>query len=136
MSCEFTFYDYIDADGTGTNIINDWLNGAGKQAKAHFNRMIDYLEVSPPAGFQYSFWVPPYVLPLKGQWGGFKEIRKQVAGVQYRLICKVEDRNVYLITWGYHRGSWETDITPQTGKERVTRMKDNPGKYRRWHDSN
>jgi hypothetical protein len=135
MGSEFTFYDYIDADGDGANVINDWLNGDGKQAKAYFNRMIGYLEGSPPAGSQDSVWRDPYTWPLHGEWEDFTEIRKKVKGVQYRLIGKVEGRNVLLITWGFHKGSWETDITPQTGKERAVQMKNNPGKYRREHDN-
>jgi hypothetical protein len=135
MSSEFIFYDYIDADSTGINIINDWLNGAGNQAKAHFNRMIDYLEASPPAGFQNSYWCSPFTWPLGGKWKGFTEIRKKVKRIQYRLICKVEDRNVFIVTWGFHKGNWETDITPKTAKDRVAQMKDDPGKYRRFHDS-
>lgn len=134
MASEFTFYDYIDADGSQTNIINDWLNGDGNRAKAYFNSMINHLEASPPAGFRDTFWCFPYIRPLGGKWKGFKEIRKKADRVQYRLICKVEDRSVFLVTWGFHKGSWETDITPQTGKDRVTQMKDNPIKYRRWHD--
>lgn len=132
MGSEFTFYDYIDANES--NLINNWLNGGGKLAKAYFNQMVNNLEASPPAGFQYSVWVPPYVLPLNGDWADFTELRKKVNRIQYRLICKVEDRNVYLVTWGFHKGSWETDITPQTGKDRVNQMKADPWKYRRWHD--
>lgn len=135
MGSEFTFYDYIDADSTGANIINDWLNSDGIQAKAHFNSMIRHLEGSRPAGFQYSVWRSPYTWPLHEEWKGFMEIRKKVEGVQYRLIGKVEGRNVFLVTWGFHRERWETNITPQTGKDRVAQMKDNPGRYRREHDN-
>jgi hypothetical protein len=134
MGSEFTFYDYIDADGGGANVINDWLNGNGKRAKAHFNRVIGYLENSSPAGSQDSVWRDPYVLHLHGEWKGFIEIRKKADGVQYRLIGKIENRNVFLITWGYHKGSWETEITPQTGEDRITQMNNNPARYRREHD--
>ena len=63
MGSEFTFYDYINADGDGTNVINNWLNGDGKKTKAHFNRMIGYLEASPPAGFLDTAWSPKNVWP-------------------------------------------------------------------------
>lgn len=135
MGNEFTFFDYIDADGDGANVIKDWLNGEGKQAKAYFNRMIGWLEGSPPAGSQGSVWHDPYTWPLHGEWKDFIEIRKETQGVQYRLIGKVEGRNVFLVTWGFHKGSWETDITSQTGKERVSQMKKTPEKYRREHDN-
>lgn len=135
MGTEFTFYDYIDADKGRVNVTNDWLNGDGKRAKAHFNSMIRNLEGSPQAGSKDSVWDPPYTLPLRGEWKGFREIRKKVDKIQYRLICKVEDRDVFLVTWGFHKGSWETDITPQTGKDRVSQMNNNPAKYRRDHDN-
>jgi hypothetical protein len=136
MGSEFTFYDYFDADGVGTNIINDWLNGDGKEAKAYFNRTIGYLEGSPPAGFQDTVWRDPYVWPLHNEWVDFYEIRKKLKKVAYRLIGKVEGRNVFLVTWAYHKGkNWETDITIQTAKERVNQMKNDAVKYRREHDN-
>ena len=134
MASEYIFYDYVDADGGEGNIVNNWLNGQGQLAKAHFNRIIDYLGNSPPAGSQDSVWQRPYVWPLRGKWKGFKELRKKVKGVQYRLIIKVEGRNVFIITWGFHRDSWITDITPQTGTERAERMSNNPERYRKEHD--
>jgi len=134
MGSEFTFYDYINADGDGANIINDWLNGDGKEAKAYFNRMIGYLEGSPPAGSQSSVWRDPYVWPLHREWKGFFEIRKKLKKIPYRLIGKIEGRSVLLITWGYHQGNWKADITPQTAEERVNQMK-NVAKYRREHDN-
>jgi hypothetical protein len=134
MGTEYTFYDYVDADNSKVNIINDWLNGEGKVTKAYFNSMISNLGASPPPGSHDSVWRKPYTWPLHGKWKDFFEIRKKVKGVQYRLIAKVENRNVFLITWGYHKGSWETDITPETGKERVNQMINNPTKYRRKHD--
>ena len=135
MGNEFTFYDYIDADRSKANVINDWLNGDGREAKAYFNRMIGYLEGSPPAGSQESVWHDPYTRSLRGKWRDFIEIRKKAKGVQYRLVGKVEGRKVFLVTWGFHKGTWETDITPQTGKERVAQMKNNPEEYRREHDN-
>ena len=136
MGTEFTFYDYIDADRSGANIIKGWLNGNGKPAKARFNTMIRYLEASPPDGLQGSVWTDPfYVWHLRGEWRGFIEIRKEIQRVQYRLIGKVEGRNVFLVTWGFHKGTWETDVTPQTAKDRVSEMKNSPEKYRSEHDN-
>jgi len=135
MGNEFTFYDYFDADGTGANIINNWLNDEGKPAKAHFDRMVEYLSASSPPGFQDTFWCSPYTWPLHGKWEGFVEIRKKVNGVQFRLICKLESRDVFLITWGFHKGNWEAAILPRTAKTRITQMKQDPAKYRREHDN-
>ena len=132
---EFTFYDYLDADGDGTNVIKDWLNGNGKPGKAYFNRIINYLEGSPPAGSRDSVWHHPYTWPLKGKWKGFFEIRKETKNVQYRLIGKIEGRCVFLVATGFHQGTWETDVSPETGKERSAQMKNNPAKYRREHDN-
>jgi hypothetical protein len=135
MGIEFTFFDYIDADGCGDNIIKSWLNHGGKPAKAFFTRMIGYLEASPLTGQEYSVWQSPYVTFLHGDWDGFIELRKEMQKIQYRLIGKVEGRNVFLVTWGFHKGTWETDVTPQTGKDRVVQMKNNAEKYRREHDN-
>jgi len=134
MGNEFKFFDYVDSDGDGTNVIKGWLNGGGRQAKAYFNRMIPYLEASPPAGSVDSVWHAPYTWPLHNEWKHFVEIRKKVQRVQYRLIGKVEGRNVFLVTWGFHKGRWETDITVQTAMERVAQMINNPARYRREHD--
>ena len=134
MGSEFTFYDYIDAGSNGANVINEWLNGEGKPAKAFFNRMIGYLESSPPVGSQDSVWNFPYTRLLNKEWKGFREIRKEAKGVQYRLICKIEGRDVLLVTWGFHKGTWETGVTPQRAKERAVQMNTYPGTYRREHD--
>ena len=134
MGSEFTFYDYIDARHDGANVINNWLNEEGKPAKAFFNITIVNLEGSPPPSSEDSVWHYPYVLPLHGEWKGFIEIREKAKGVQYRIIGKIEGRDVFLVTWGFHKGSWEIDITPQTAKERVNKMKNYPGSYRREHD--
>ena len=136
MGSEYTFYDYIDTGETGQNIINSWLNGDAKEAKAYFNRIIGYLEGSPPPGSQDSVWHKPYAYPLHNAWNGFIEIRRKVKGLQYRLIGMIDVRNVLLVTWGYHRGGkWETDITPKTAKERIKQMQSNPIEYRRLHDN-
>ncbi len=134
MGAEFTFYDYYDADGSGNNAINGWLNGEGSGAKAHFNRMITYLEASPPAGFRDSLWSPNYVWHLHGEWRDFIELRRNINRIQYRLIGWIEGRSVFLVTWGYHRGPWQTDITARAARERVEQMKNNGNKYRREHD--
>ena len=117
MGSEFTFYDYIN--DSGVNIINGWLNGAGKGAKANFNRIIKWLGESSPAASQDTLWKKPYIWPLHEKWKGFKEIRSNARGVEHRLICKIDGRNVLLVTWGYHKGRWETDITVQTANNRA-----------------
>ncbi|MBN1191721.1 MAG: hypothetical protein JXA46_18360 [Dehalococcoidales bacterium] len=131
MGTEYIFYDYIDDNGS--NVINAWLNGGGRQTKSFFNHTINYLEASPPPRTQDSVWGHPYTKTLKGQWGGFFELRK-TGRIQYRLIGKIEECEVFLVATGYPKGSWKTDITPQTAKERIIQMKDNPAKYRREHD--
>jgi hypothetical protein len=140
MGSEFTFYDYIDADGDGVNVIKNWLNGEGKPAKVRFIMIMHHLEASQPPGFQGSFWKPPYAKLLKNKkgekWGGFIELR--VTGkVQYRLIAKLEKRSVFLIATGIHKDqNWYTDISPQTARLRVVEMTNDPAKYRREHEYN
>lgn len=134
MGSEYTFYDYIDADRTDRNIVNDWLNNEGKEAKQGFNAIIRRLEESPPYTCQDSCWGFPATKPLTGNWDGFTELRKQIKRIQYRLIIKEDHRNVHIVTWGRHNDDWQTDITSEKANERVEQMKSNPIKYRRNHD--
>jgi hypothetical protein len=71
---------------------------------------------------------------LDGTWEGFIEIKKEIKTTQYRLIGQIENRNVFLVTTGFHQGIWKADITRKTGDERVALMKNNPLKHRREHD--
>lgn len=135
MGSEFTFYDYIDAAGDGTNVIRDWLNGDGKAAKAFFTNIIGQLEASPPSGFVDSVWGPPYTKLMKGEWDGFIELRK-TGSIQYRLIAKIQGRSVFLVASGFHKGHYQTDVTPQTARDRVIQMISNLAKYGREHEYN
>ena len=136
MGSEFTFYDYIDADGGGDNVIKNWLNGDGKDAKAYFTTMIGNLEASPPPGVTDSVWGYPYTKVMKGRWKGFIELRK-AGSVQYRLLAQMIDRSVFLVACGIHKGkNYTTDVTPRTALSRVTQMINNPARYRREHEYN
>jgi hypothetical protein len=136
MGSEFTFYDYIDADGDGTNVIKSWLSGDGKDAKAYFTMIVGHLEASPPPRFTDSVWKKPYVEPMKREWSTFIALRK-TGRVQYRLLDKMIGRSVYLVACGIHKGkNYETDVTPQTALIRISQMINNPAKYRREHEYN
>ena len=136
MGTEYTFYDYINADGDGTNVIKSWLNGDGKDAKAYFMVKIGHLEASPPPGVTDSVWKDPYTKTMKGKWGGFIELRK-TGGVQYRLIVQMRGRSVYLVACGIHKGqNYKINVSPQTASRRVEQMIDNPTRYRREHEYN
>jgi hypothetical protein len=136
MYSEFTFYDYIDADGCGENLIKSWLNGDGKPAHMGFTTMIGNLEASSPRGFKDSVWTYPYVIWMDEEWEGFIELRKEVRNVQYRLIGKVQDRHVFLVTWGIHKMQrYKTDASPQTASDRVNQMIRDPARYRRKHEA-
>ena len=136
MGSEFTFYDYIDADGGGTNVIRSWLNGDGKPAKAYFTMMIPRLEASPPPGSKDSVWGEPHTKLMKDKWHGFIELRK-LGSVQYRLIARMQDRSVFLVACGIHKEpKYRTNVSPQTALSRVTQMINNPAKYRREHEYN
>ena len=130
MGTEYRFYDYIDADGDGSNVIKSWLNGEGKDAKAHFMQIMPHLESSPPP------WKTKYTKLMKDEWDGFIELRK-TGKVQYRLLAQMRSRNVYLVACGIHKGqNYTTDVTPEKASVRVSQMIDNPAKYRREHEYN
>jgi hypothetical protein len=136
MGSEFTFYDYIDADASGVNIIKNWLNGRGKDAKAYFNVLIGQLEASPPHGVTDSVWKYPYTEPMANDWYGFIAFRKR-GGVQYRILGQMRNRDVFLVAYGIHKMQhYDTDVTPKTASNRVTQMINNPAKYRREHEYN
>ena len=133
MGKEFTFYDYLDADGDGSNIINGWLNGDGKDAKAHFTNVIPHLEVTPPP------WSTKYVTFMSRDWKGFIELRKtgrsKTGRIQYRVLGQIQKRDVYLVAYGIHEGKdFPTDVPPDKASIRVKQMIENPAKYRRQHD--
>ncbi len=134
MGTEFTFYDYIDADASGDNLIKNWLNGDGKPAKASFKLRISLLGESPPHGFMDSVWTEEYVKWMRDDWDGFIELRKSKNNVQYRILGKMIDRHVFLVAWGIHKGRrFKTSITPKTASDRVSQMMNN-AKYMREHD--
>ena len=141
MADEFTFYDYIDADGDGTNVISSWLNGEGRDTKAYFAMIMPYLEASSPPHFNDTFWKKPYAELMRNKrgqrWRGFIELRKEIKNVQYRLIGQMQGRNVFLVAHGIHKGqNYITDVSHQTALRRVEQMKNNPAKYRREHEYN
>ncbi|NQT31516.1 MAG: hypothetical protein HQ588_04205 [Deltaproteobacteria bacterium] len=136
MSSKYTFYDFIDADGDGSNVIKSWLNGEGKDSKGYFTMKIGHLETSPPPGSKDSFWDYPATKPMKGEWSGFIELRK-TGKVAYRLLAQRRDRNVYLVACGTHKNqNYTPNATPQTALSRVNQMISNPTKYRRAHEYN
>ncbi len=79
MGTEFTFYDYVENDGT--NPILDWLNSLGLKGRLKFNVTIDHLAATPKGE-----WRRPWVDTLTGDCDGFFEIRRTVARVEQRLI--------------------------------------------------
>jgi hypothetical protein len=135
MFKEYIFYDYIDANKSGINVIHAWLNSDGKPAKARFTFIIKYLETSSPPRSNGSYWCEPMTKAMKGKWNGFIELRAKINKVQYRLIGKMENRDFFLVATAFHKGSYETDITPKTADDRVKQMISNPYKYRSEHDN-
>ena len=135
MGSEYTFYDYVDADGDGSNVIKSWLNGDGKDAKAYFTMIIGNLGASPLSGVTDSVWKDPYTKTMKGEWDGFIELRK-TGSVQYRILAQMRGRSIYLVACGSHKGHYKTDVSPQTASRRVAQMIDNPTRYRREHEHN
>ena len=134
MGAEYTFYDYINADGDGTNVIKRWLNSDGKDAKAHFTMIISHLEASAPPRTADSVWGKPYTELMKNDWDGFIELRK-TGGVQYRLLAQMQGRSVFLVACGIHKEQkYITDVSPQTASRRVKQMIDTPTRHRREHE--
>ncbi len=129
MDGGFIFYDYLDADSGGENVIRSFLDRCEKSTKAFLNSMIRHLEASP-----FSTWREPYTKPLDGAWEGFFEIRKQGRKTRARLVFKIENRQVFLVATGFHRSRWQVDITPAVAKQRVCQMTEHPELYRRRHD--
>lgn len=128
MGTEYTFYDYIDADGDGINAINNWLHTDGKDSKAFFDQVILHLEASPPP------WMSKYTKMMHDDWKGFIEVRK-TGSIQYRLIGKMIGRNIYLVACAIHKDQYfYTTVSARLAIERVKQMVVNPSKYRRYHD--
>lgn len=136
MGNEFTFYDYIDADGDGTNVIKSWLNNDGKGSKAYFIWLIPHLEASSPPGAKDTHWVKKYVKNMDKEWDGFIELRK-TGSVQYRLIGQRRDRDVLLVASGIHKDqNFRTTVSPRTASNRVNQMVNDSTKYRKEHEYN
>ena len=79
MGAEFTFFDYVDADGVNT--IRAWLNGPGRAARAKLNAWLSHLESTSPGQ-----WKRPIVDTLTGECAGLFEIRASIARQQYRIL--------------------------------------------------
>jgi hypothetical protein len=133
MGTEYRFYDYIDADGDGSNIIKGWLNDGGKDAKAYFTNIIPHLVATPPP------WSTKYVTFMRREWKGFIELRKtgrsKTGRIQYRILGQIQNRDVYLVTYGIHKGKYfPTEVPPDKAAIRVSQMVNNPTRYRRKHE--
>ncbi len=128
MGNEYTFYDYIDENGN--NVIMNWLNGEARDAKVFFGQVIPHLEATPPP------WSTKYVKYMRTDWKGFIELRK-TGTIQYRLLCQMRNRDVYIVATGFHKGKYyPTDVPPEIAAVRVSQMIANPAKYRRTHEYN
>jgi hypothetical protein len=125
----------MDADGDGNNVINSWLNGDAKESKIFFTEIINNLQASNPPGMQGSLWSKPRAYPMKLKWKGFWELRKRALNTQYRLLCKMINREVYIVATAIHKDQKYTpSVSRQTAEYRVSQMLHNPKKYRRPHD--
>jgi len=136
MSNEYTFYDYINADGDGTNVIKSWLNGCGKPSKAGFINLIGGLESSPLRGKQESLWKYPHMKSMKKDWKGFIELRKEVMRVQYRIIGQKRGRDVLLVACAIHKDQhYDSTVPSRTALNRIGQMISHPARYRSEHEN-
>jgi len=76
MGSEFTFCDFVD--GSGNNVIHDWLQTIPKKAKQKFNKQLDYLEATP-----LGMWSRPFVDTLSDE---LFEVRVRLGTQQYRIL--------------------------------------------------
>ena len=85
MGTQYTFYDYINAQGDNEILL--WLNdvgGRGKdrhKLKAQFTRILLHLE-----GASTGEWRRPQFDNLHDECAGLYEIRKEFKNIPYRLI--------------------------------------------------
>ena len=101
MGSQFTFYDFVDAEGE--NVVYAWLHQIPTGAKQKFDRRMEHLEAMPP-----------------GQWGtgsrfvdtltdracdGLFEIRVPLNGTQYRILGAHNGREPNLLHCFVKRGA-------------------------------
>ena len=79
MGAEFTFFDYVDANGVNT--IRAWMDGPGRAARAKFNTWLGHLEATAPGE-----WKRPIVDTLTGDCFGLFEVRASIERHQYRIL--------------------------------------------------
>lgn len=134
MGSEFTFYDFVDAGGSGENVVKAWLHGPGSKARAKFNQIIANLEGTPPpwTGLGRA-WDK-----LKGK--GFEELyemRLEREHVQYRLIAffGAGDREVTITMGAIHKDkNWTPSNFGSGSQHRRKLVTGNAALYRTVHD--
>jgi len=126
----FTFYDYIEDDGT--NAITAWLDARGPKAKARFNAIIARLRATPKGQ-----WTRPCVDTLDGECTGLFEIRAKVKGVQLRLLGfhhEGPDKEVTLVFGAVEKSNRFVPLsTCQQAQRRKQNAMDAPRRHRRLH---
>ena len=78
MGAEFTFYDYLEAEG---NIIYPWLKAQPSTVRAKLNKWLLHLEGTGPGQ-----WKRPLVDTLTGHCPGLFEVRAGESHMQYRIL--------------------------------------------------
>jgi hypothetical protein len=130
MDSEFTFYDYIEDDGT--NAIIAWLDAHGPKAKARFNAIIAHLRATPKGQ-----WTRPSVDTLDGECTGLFEIRAKVKGVQLRLLGfhhEGPDKEVTLVLGAVEKSNrFVPPSTCQQAQQRKQRATNDHRIHRRLH---
>jgi len=129
MSSQFTFYDYLDDDGS--NLIHEWLQSVPNGAKVKLNKRLAYLEATPPGQ-----WTRPLVDTLDGHCKGLFEVRASLAGQQYRILGSHfgEDRRPTLLHCFIKDDDKVSDEDCNRALERKTKVTADPTKHRMVHD--
>jgi hypothetical protein len=136
MGTQYTFYDYVAAQGE--NGILRWLNsigGRGKdghKAKIAFTIILQHLE-----GTNTGEWKRPYCDMLHGPCSGLYEIRKEFKNIPYRLIgFHGPGQGTGTLVFGAREvaGEFEPSNTCQMAQRIKALVESDPSRYRREHD--
>ena len=136
MGSQYTFYDYINAQGE--NEILQWLHNVGGRGKngikfrAAFTERLLGLEGTPQVD-----WSRPPAAVLHGDCAGLYEVRKEIKNVQYRLIGfhgPGEATGTLVFGAREVNDKFVPSNTCQIAQEIKALVLSNPGVYRREHD--
>ena len=130
MGSEFTFYDFVD--GSGRNIIHDWLQRVPKGVKQKFNKRLENLEATPSGK-----WTHRLVDTLTdGPCDGLFEVRVRWGTRQYRILgahTGVRGRPI-LLHYFIKPGARVDPAECQRAKTKMGQFSANPARHKVVHN--